>query len=473
MKYEDPLVTRYASTDMAEIFSEKEKVIRWRKLWIALAEAEKELGLNIIERQIREMRNFAEDLNPEAAAEREKVVRHDVAAEIYAYGQQCPLAKPIIHLGATSCYVKDNGELISYYKALFLIKQKIVAAIARLRDFAAKHADTPVPGYTHLQSAQPVTAGKRATLWIQDLLFDYHTVDGILRNYRLRGAKGATGTQASFGDLFDGDYDKVKALDKAVCEKLGFGGSFAVTGQTYPRKFDYVLLSALSEVAQSAMKFGNDIRILQAMGEMEEPFGVSQIGSSAMAYKRNPIRAERLCSLSRYLLTLPENAAMTAGSQFLERTLDDSANRRIVMPAAFMAADGVLGLYINIASNMTLFETVAARHVNEALPFIATENVLMECVKAGGDRQKLHEKLRGYSMHAAESVKRGGKNDLLKMIIADEDFKPAADILDSILQAKNFIGFAAEQVTEFIRDEVDPVLEANPEAARIISEINV
>ncbi len=473
-EYKSPLIDRYASKDMNSIFSEEEKVICWRRLWVALAESEKALGLDIADKQIQEMKEHIEDLNLDVAHKREEEVRHDVMSQIYAYAQQCPTAAPIIHLGATSCYVGDNADLIAFYKALFLVKSKIIAVISRLKDFALKYKNLPTLGFTHLQAAQPTTVGKRATLWIQDLMMDFNTVQNIIDNYKLRGVKGTTGTQASFAELFNGDYDKAKALDKMVCEKLGFAGKYAVSGQTYTRKFDYTILAALSGIAQSAMKFGNDVRLLQSMKEVEEPFEKNQIGSSAMAYKRNPMRCERICSLARYVMTLPENAAMTAGTQWFERTLDDSANRRIVMPEAFMAIDGILDLYINVSENLVVYENVINKHINAELPFMATENILMECVKSGGNRQDLHEKIRVHSMAAAKKVKKDGdENDLLERIDGDANFSAVHGKLKELVNVFNFVGFAPKQVQDFIEEEVNPLLEKYPEGKNIDVDIRV
>lgn len=472
--YANPLVTRYASHDMSEIFSEEEKIVLWRRLWVALAESEKELGLGITDRQIEELKQNVTNLNLDVAHEREKVVRHDVMAQIYAYALQCPLAAPVIHLGATSCYVDDNADLISYYKALVLLRNKIVAVIAKLKDFANKYKNLPTLAFTHLQPAQPTTVGKRATLWAQDLAKDYENVTAILKNFRLRGVKGTTGTQASFKDLFSGDYKKVKELDKLVCNKMGFEKSFAVSGQTYTRKFDFELLSVLAGIAESAMKFANDIRLLQSMKEIEEPFEATQIGSSAMAYKRNPMRTERMTALSRYVMSLPINTAMTAGTQWLERSLDDSANRRIVIPEAFLGVDGILNLYNNVSSNLVVYENMIKRRLNAELPFMATENILMECVKAGGNRQELHEKIRVHSMEAGKTVKVEGKeNDLLERIANDDAFAAVKDKLSEIVNVENFIGFAPEQVDDFIAEVLNPILSENPDAAKIESEINV
>ena len=469
--YANPLVTRYASHDMSEIFSEEEKIVLWRRLWVALAESEKELGLGITDRQIEELKQNVTNLNLDVAHEREKVVRHDVMAQIYAYALQCPLAAPIIHLGATSCFVDDNADLISYYKALVLLRNKIVAVIAKLKDFANKYKNL---AFTHLQPAQPTTVGKRATLWAQDLAKDYENVTAILDNFRLRGVKGTTGTQASFKELFSGDYKKVKELDKLVCNKMGFEKTFAVSGQTYTRKFDFELLSVLAGIAESAMKFANDIRLLQSMKEIEEPFEATQIGSSAMAYKRNPMRTERMTALSRYVMSLPINTAMTAGTQWLERSLDDSANRRIVIPEAFLGVDGILNLYNNVSSNLVVYENMIKRHLDAELPFMATENILMECVKAGGNRQELHEKIRVHSMEAGKTVKIDGKeNDLLIRIANDVAFAAVKDKLSEIVNVENFIGFAPEQVDDFIVEVLNPILSENPDAAKIESEINV
>ncbi len=472
--YANPLVTRYASHDMSEIFSEEEKIVLWRRLWVALAESEKELGLGITDRQIEELKQNVTNLNLDVAHEREKVVRHDVMAQIYAYALQCPLAAPIIHLGATSCFVDDNADLISYYKALVLLRNKIVAVIAKLKDFANKYKNLPTLAFTHLQPAQPTTVGKRATLWAQDLAKDYENVTAILDNFRLRGVKGTTGTQASFKELFSGDYKKVKELDKLVCNKMGFEKTFAVSGQTYTRKFDFELLSVLAGIAESAMKFANDIRLLQSMKEIEEPFEATQIGSSAMAYKRNPMRTERMTALSRYVMSLPINTAMTAGTQWLERSLDDSANRRIVIPEAFLGVDGILNLYNNVSSNLVVYENMIKRRLNAELPFMATENILMECVKAGGNRQELHEKIRVHSMEAGKTVKIEGKeNDLLERIANDAAFAAVKDKLSEIVNVENFIGFAPEQVDDFIAEVLNPILSKNPDAAKIESEINV
>lgn len=457
--YENPLITRYASLKMAQIFSDDNKFKTWRKLWIVLAECEKELGLNITDEQIAELKRYESDINYEVAAEREKAVRHDVMAHVYAYGQQCPTAKPIIHLGATSCYVGDNADLIAIYEALGVIEIKLANVIDKLARFALQYKDMPCLGFTHFQPAQLTTVGKRATLWIQDLLMDLGAVKDIKNNFKLRGAKGTTGTGASFLSLFDGDADKVKKLDEMVCEKLGFTASFAVTGQTYPRKFDTIVLNALALIAQSAYKFSNDLRLLQSLKEIEEPFEKDQIGSSAMAYKRNPMRSERMGSLARFLLSMPINAAVTASTQWFERTLDDSANRRLVLPQSFLAADAILSLYLNVSSGLVVYENVISSRIKEELPFMATETILMEAVKRGGDRQELHEKIRQYSMQAAERVKmRGESNNLLDQIKSDSAFMMSPSEIDAIMDPKKFTGCASVQTRDFISEHVTPLL---------------
>lgn len=462
--YVDPLTTRYASQQMLELFSEETRMILWRKLWIALAESEQELGLPIRDEQIAEMKAHVTDINYEVARKREKEVRHDVMAYVYAYGQQCPKAMPIIHLGATSCYVTDNSDAIIYHDAMQLIRTKLLNVLDKLSHFARKYADLPTLGFTHLQPAQLVTVGKRATLWMQELLLDLENIDFQLEHTRLRGVKGTTGTQASFLQLFDGDHEKVRELNKKVIAKMGFEKTFAVSGQTYTRKYDYQILSILSMIAQSAYKFAGDIRILQNMKEIEEPFEKSQIGSSAMAYKRNPMRSERICSLSRYVMSLPTNAANTAATQWFERTLDDSANRRLVMAQAFLATDAVLELYMNVADGLVVYDKIIRKHIMAELPFMSTEVILMECVKAGGDRQALHERIRVHSMEASRMVKQFGKdNDLIDRIRSDEAFHAIHGILDSILEPSRFIGRAKEQTLEFLDEIVAPILQDNAE----------
>ncbi len=460
--YQNPLITRYASREMSENFSDKKRFTLWRKLWIALAESQSELGLNISDAQIEEMKKYAESIDFDLAQKYEREVRHDVMAHIKAYGDQAKLSAPIIHLGTTSCFVDCNSELIIIDHALKTVKAKLVNVIKNLKDFALKYKNLPTLGFTHLQPAQLTTVGKRAALWLQDLTMDYHGIVNLQNNFKLRGVKGTTGTQASFLDLFEGYGQKVKELEKKVVKKLGYENVFGVTGQTYPRKFDYNVLCVLSQIAQSAYKFSNDIRILQSMKEIEEPFEKSQIGSSAMAYKRNPMRSERISSLSRYVISLPVNCAVTAGSQWLERTLDDSANRRIVNAQAFLAIDGILNIYMNVTQGLVVYENVISKHIQAELPFMATENILMECVKSGGNRQELHERIRVLSMQASENVKKNGKeNNLIDLIKRDNMFAAVREKLDDILDTKKFIGRAPEQVVEFIGAEVDPILKDN------------
>ena len=460
--YENPLITRYAGREMSENFSDLKRFRLWRKLWIALAESEMELGLNITKSQVDEMKKYADDINFDVAEKYEHAVRHDVMAHVKAFGDQAKSAAPIIHLGATSCFVDCNSELIIMYDALGIIKTKLVNVMDKLRAFALKYKDMPTLGFTHLQPAQLTTVGKRATLWLQDREMDYNNLENLLASFKLRGVKGTTGTQASFMELFDGDENKVKELEKRVVAKMGFDKVYGVTGQTYPRKFDYNVLCVLSQMAQSAYKFSNDIRILQNMKEIEEPFEKSQIGSSAMAYKRNPMRSERIGSLARFVISLPMNSAITAGTQWFERTLDDSANRRIVNAQAFLALDGILNIYMNVSENLVVYDKVIARHIAAELPFMATENIMMECVKAGGNRQELHERIRVLSMEAGKNVKvNGGENNLIELIKADDMFAAVKDKLDEILDARKFIGRAPSQVTEFIANEIDPILAAN------------
>ena len=472
--YDSPLNSRYASKEMSYIFSDDMKFTTWRKLWVALAECEKELGLNITDEQINELKAHIDNINYEDAIKREKEVRHDVMSHVYAYGLQCPSAKGIIHLGATSCYVGDNTDVIIMRDALLLVKKKIVTVLDRLSKFAMQYKDMPTLGFTHFQPAQLTTVGKRATLWMQDLVMDIENIDHLLSTLKLRGVKGTTGTQASFMNLFEGDEAKVKALDKMVAEKMGFDKSFGVTGQTYPRKLDSIILNTLSEVAQSAYKFSNDLRLLQNMKEMEEPFEKHQIGSSAMAYKRNPMRSERMGALARYVIVDALNPAITASTQWFERTLDDSANKRISVAEAFLALDGVLNLYINISENMVVYDKVISAHVNNELPFMATENIMMESVKRGGDRQELHERIREHSMAAAQRVKGEGlDNDLIKRIIADDSFNLSKEEILAIIDPTKFVGRAPSQVVEFIDEYITPIIEDNKDAVDIHSEINV
>ncbi|WP_294358253.1 adenylosuccinate lyase [uncultured Clostridium sp.] len=473
--YSTPLNSRYASKEMSFIFSDDKKFTTWRKLWVALAESERELGLNITEEQIEELKANVDNINYEDAKKREKETRHDVMSHVYAYGLQCPKAKGIIHLGATSCYVGDNTDLIIMREALYLIKKKVLKVIKNLSDFAMEYKDMPTLGFTHLQPAQLTTVGKRATLWIQDLVLDLENIDFVIEKLRFRGVKGTTGTQASFMDLFNGDEEKVRELDKLVCSKMNFSESYWVTGQTYTRKVDSIILNTLSEVAQSAYKFSNDMRLLQHMKEMEEPFEKNQIGSSAMAYKRNPMRSERISALSRHVIANSINPAITAGTQWFERTLDDSANKRLSVAEAFLVLDGVLNLYINISENLVVYPKVIETHINAELPFMATENIIMEGVKAGGDRQELHEKIRVYSHEASFRVKSEGlNNNLLEKIASDKDFGLTLDELNDVMDAKNFIGRAPSQVVDFIEGTVNPLLEDNKEFLDGVSvEINV
>ena len=472
--YSTPLNSRYASKEMSYIFSDDMKFSTWGKLWVALAEGEKELGLNITDEQIKELKEHINDINYDEAAKREKEVRHDVMSHVYAYGLQCPNAKGIIHLGATSCYVGDNTDVIIMRDALNLIKNKIVTVLNHLKNFAIEYKDMPTLGFTHFQPAQLTTVGKRATLWMQDLVMDVENIDFLISQLKLRGVKGTTGTQASFMELFDGDESKVKALDKIVAEKMGFEKSFGVTGQTYPRKLDSIVLNTLSEVAQSAYKFSNDLRLLQNMKEMEEPFEKHQIGSSAMAYKRNPMRSERISALARYVIVDALNPAITAGTQWFERTLDDSANKRLSVAEGFLALDGVLNLYMNIAENMVVYDKVIASHVQRELPFMATENIMMEAVKRGKDRQELHENIRVHSMAAAQRVKGEGlDNDLIERIINDDSFGLTRDEILGVIDPAKFVGRAPSQVVEFIDEYINPIIEENKDALKITSEITV
>ncbi|MGN0812712.1 MAG: adenylosuccinate lyase [Candidatus Coproplasma sp.] len=472
--YQNPLITRYASKEMAQAFSDEKRFKLWRKLWIALAESEMEMGLNITPEQIEELKKYKDDINFELAEKYEREVRHDVMAHVKAYGAQATSAMPIIHLGATSCFVDCNSELMIMHDALAIIKKKLVNVMEKLKNFALKYKDVPTLGFTHLQPAQLTTVGKRATLWLQDLEMDYNNLINLENSFKLRGVKGTTGTQASFMELFNGDEEKVKELEKRVVAKLGYDKVYGVTGQTYSRKFDYNVLCVLSQIAQSAYKFSNDIRILQNMKEIEEPFEKSQIGSSAMAYKRNPMRCERMGSLARFVVSLPMNTAITASTQWFERTLDDSANRRIVLAQAFLALDGILNIYLNVSENLVVYEKVIAKHIAAELPFMATENIMMECVKAGGNRQELHERIRVLSMQAGKNVKVEGKdNNLIELIKADEMFAPVHDKLDEILDAKKFIGRAPSQTVEFIANEIQPILDANSGDLGLKGEVKV
>ena len=463
-KYESPLNLRYASDEMSYLFSADYKFSTWRKLWIALAETEKELGLDITDEQIAQMKEHIYDINYDEAEAREKVVRHDVMSHVYAYGLQAPLAKPIIHLGATSCYVGDNTDIIIMTEALRLVKKRLVNVINELAKFAMKYKDMPTLGFTHFQAAQTTTVGKRATLWIQDLMMDLENVDHQLSKAKLLGSKGTTGTQASFLELFEGDHEKCRERDRRITEKMGFNDYFKVSGQTYPRKLDSQMLNVLSEIAQSAYKFSNDIRLLQHLKEIEEPFEKNQIGSSAMAYKRNPMRSERIGSLSRYVIADAINPAVTASTQWFERTLDDSANKRISIPEAFLCIDAVLILYRNVVDGLVVYPKVINQHLMNELPFMATENIMMDAVKKGGDRQELHERIRQHSMEAGKTVKmEGKKNDLLERIAADPMFGLTIDELYAIMEPKNFVGRAPQQTEEYINGYVKPVIEENKE----------
>ncbi|MBR0277349.1 MAG: adenylosuccinate lyase [Clostridia bacterium] len=460
--YETPLNSRYASDEMKELFSPDTKFKTWRKLWIALAESEMELGLSITKQQIEELKSHADDINYDVAKQREKEVRHDVMAHIYAYGVQCPNAKGIIHLGATSCYVGDNTDIIIMHNGLKILRKKLINTIYRLAKFAEKHKDLPALGFTHFQAAQLTTVGKRATLWIQDLLMDLEDIDYQLSKAKLLGSKGTTGTQASFLELFDGDHEKCKLLDKKIAEKMGYNAVFPVSGQTYTRKLDSQILSVLSGIAQSAYKFSNDIRLLQHLKEIEEPFEQKQIGSSAMAYKRNPMRCERISSLARYVIADAINPAITASTQWLERTLDDSANRRISIPEAFLAVDSILNIYINVTDGLVVYPKVIRQRIMSELPFMATENILMDSVKKGGDRQQLHELIRVHSIAAAKKVKEEGKpNDLVERIANDKNFGLSLQEIEKTLNPENFVGRAGKQTEDFLKYYVNPVLEEN------------
>mgnify|MGYP002408284137 CR=1 FL=1 len=472
--YESPFNTRYASKEMQYLFSPDMKFKTWRRLWIALAKAEKELGLNITEEQIDEMISHKDDINYEEAEEREREVRHDVMAHVYAYGLQCPKAKPIIHLGATSCYVGDNTDIIIMVEALKLIRKKVINVINSLSKFAYKYREMPTLAFTHFQPAQLTTVGKRATLWIQDLLLDLEDIDYQLSKTKLLGCKGTTGTQASFLELFEGDQEKVKKLDMMIAKQMGFEKVFPVSGQTYTRKLDSQFLNILSGIAQSAYKFSNDIRLLQHLKEIEEPFEKHQIGSSAMAYKRNPMRCERISSLSRYVIVNALNPAITASTQWFERTLDDSANRRISISEGFLAVDSILNIYMNVADGLVVYPKVIEQRIKQELPFMATENIMMDAVKRGGDRQELHEHIRVHSMAASRTVKIEGKpNDLIERIAKDKMFGLTKEEIMSIMEPKNFIGRSKEQVEEFLEKYINPVIEKNKDILNMKSELTV
>ena len=473
--YESPLSARYASKEMKYIFSPDKKFRTWRKLWIALAESEKELGLPITQEQIDELKAHADDINYEVAQEREKIVRHDVMSHVYAYGVQCPNAKGIIHLGATSCYVGDNTDIIIMTEGLKLIRNKLITVIRNLSKFADEYKALPTLAFTHFQPAQPTTLGKRATLWLQELLMDLEDVEYQLSKAKLLGSKGTTGTQASFLELFDGDHEKCKMLDRKIAEKMGYKACFPVSGQTYSRKLDSQFLNVLAGIAQSAAKFSNDIRLLQHLKEVEEPFEKNQIGSSAMAYKRNPMRSERIGSLSRYVMVDVLNGYFTTATQWFERTLDDSANKRLSVPEAFLAVDGILSLYANVADGLVVYPKVIEQRLRKELPFMATENIMMDAVKKrGADRQQLHEKIREHSMAASRVVKvEGGENDLLERIAADEAFGVTIEELEKILKPENYTGRAKEQTEDFLNECIKPVLEKYADVESDKPEINV
>ena len=472
--YESPLNSRYSSKEMKYIFSPDFKFKTWRRLWVALAESEMELGLNITQEQVDELKANMDNINYEVAEAREKEVRHDVMSHVYAYGQQCPKAKGIIHLGATSCYVGDNTDVITMTEGLKLVRKKLVNLMDKLSKFALEYKDMPCLAFTHFQPAQPTTVGKRASLWLMDLVLDMEQLEFQISKMRLLGSKGTTGTQASFMELFDGDTDKIKELDRKIAEKMGFDETFPVSGQTYPRKLDYHVLSVLSSIAQSAYKFSNDMRLLQQLKELEEPFEKNQIGSSAMAYKRNPMRSERISSLARYVICDTVNPAITASTQWFERTLDDSANKRISVAEGFLAVDAILELYINIVSGIVVYPKMIEKRLQSELPFMATENIMMAAVKKGGDRQELHEKIRCHSMDAGRVVKVEGKeNDLLYRIANDASFGLTLEEIRAEMKPENFVGRAPQQVEEMVRDYVTPIIEKYKDDLGISVEIKV
>ncbi len=472
--YESPFCTRYASEEMQYIFSADKKFKTWRRLWIALARAEHKLGLPVTAEQVAELEAHADEINYEVAEERERLVRHDVMSHVYAYGVQCPNAKGIIHLGATSCYVGDNTDIIVMRDALKVVRRKILNVLSNLAAFAEEYRSLPCLAYTHLQPAQLTTVGKRATLWMNELLYDLEEVDYRIGNLKLLGSKGTTGTQASFVELFEGDTAKIKQMDAYICEEMGFDGVVPVSGQTYSRKIDAAIIATLSGVAQSASKFSNDLRILQNFKEMEEPFEKNQIGSSAMPYKRNPMRSERITSLARYVIADSLNPAFTSATQWFERTLDDSANKRIAVAEGFLAVDAILNIMLNVTSGLVVYPKVVTARVMKELPFMATENIMMQAVKKGGDRQELHERLRQHSQAAARVVKEeGGENDLVERVAADPLFGLTKEEILAEMQPIRFVGRAPEQVEEFLRDNVKPILEANKGLLGERAEINV
>ncbi|MBQ6370562.1 MAG: adenylosuccinate lyase [Firmicutes bacterium] len=473
-EYTSPFSERYAGAEMKYLFSPDKKFSTWRRLWIALAESEMELGLPVTQEQVDQLKEHIEDINYEEAKAREKIVRHDVMSHVYAYGLQCPDAAGIIHLGATSCYVTDNADLIIMREGLQLIRKKLINVIAALAKFADEYKSMPTLAFTHFQPAQPTTVGKRACLWLQDLTFDLEDLDYLIGSLKLLGSKGTTGTQASFLELFEGDHEKCKQLDQKIAQKMGFDSCYAVSGQTYSRKIDSRVLAVLAGIAQSAHKFSNDIRLLQHLKEVEEPFEKGQIGSSAMAYKRNPMRSERIAAISNYIISDCMNPMITAATQWFERTLDDSANKRVSISEAFLALDGVLTLYMNVADGLVVYPKVIEKRLMAELPFMATENVMMDAVKNGGNRQELHEKIRVHSMAAGRRVKEEGlDNDLLERIAGDPAFGTDLDKLQSLMDPSNYVGRAPQQTEEFLADVVQPLLEANKDALGITAEVNV
>ena len=473
-RYQSPLSERYASKEMQYIFSPDMKLRTWRRLWIALAETEKELGLNITQEQIDELKAHVDDINYDVAKEREKQVRHDVMSHVYAYGVQCPKAKGIIHLGATSCYVGDNTDIIVMTEALKLVKKKLINVIAELAKFADEHKALPTLAFTHFQPAQPTTVGKRATLWMQEFMLDLEDLDYVISTMKLLGSKGTTGTQASFLELFDGDQETIDKIDPMIAEKMGFKECYPVSGQTYSRKVDTRVLNVLAGIAASAHKFSNDIRLLQHLKEVEEPFEKSQIGSSAMAYKRNPMRSERIASLSRFVMVDALNPAVTSATQWFERTLDDSANKRLSVPEGFLAIDGILDLCLNVVDGLVVYPKVIEKRLRSELPFMATENIMMDAVKAGGDRQELHERIRELSMEAGKNVKVEGKeNNLLELIAADPAFNMSLEDLQKTMEPSRYTGRAQVQVEAFLKNVVQPVLDDNKEILGMTAEINV
>ena len=473
-RYETPLGQRYASKEMQYIFSQDKKFKTWRKLWIALAETEKELGLNITDEQIEELKAHADEINYEDAQAREKIVRHDVMSHVYAYGLQCPSAKGIIHLGATSCYVGDNTDIIIMTEGLQLVREKLINVLAELAKFADQYKELPTLAFTHFQPAQPTTVGKRATLWMNELMLDLEDLDYVISTMKLLGCKGTTGTQASFMELFNGDQDKIRQIDKKIAEKMGFKDCVPVSGQTYSRKVDTRVLNVLAGIAASAHKFSNDIRLLQHLKEIEEPFEKTQIGSSAMAYKRNPMRSERMASLADFVIADALNPAIVSSTQWFERTLDDSANKRMSVPEAFLAVDGILDLFLNIVDGLVVYDKVIRRHLMAELPFMATENIMMDEVKAGGDRQELHERIRELSMKAGARVKQEGlDNNLLELIAEDDMFHQSLEELQAHMDPAKYIGRSKDQVVEYLNEVIKPVLEANKDILGITAEINV